>query len=77
MEEYGLIYCVPALVLGYRVQRAALTRKVFSHFIWYAAYIPEMKVKVTQLCPTPCNTMDVACQAPLSMEFSRQEHWSV
>ena len=23
-----------------------------------------------------CDTMDVACQAPLSMGFSRQEHWS-
>ena len=60
MEEYGLIYCVPALVLGYRVQRAALTRKVSSHFIWCAAYIPEMKV--AQLCPTLCDTMD--CSLP-------------
>ena len=30
----------------------------------------------TQSCPTLFNTMDCACQAPLSMEFSRQEHWS-
>ena len=31
-----------------------------------------------QSCPTPCDTMrTVACQAPLSMEFSRQEYWSV
>ena len=29
------------------------------------------------LCPTLCNPMDyVACQAPLSMGFSRQEYWS-
>ena len=34
-----------------------------------------MKVKA-QLYPTLCNPMDVACQAPLSMEFSRQEYWS-
>ena len=27
---------------------------------------------VTQFCPTLCNP----CQAPLSMEFSRQEYWS-
>ena len=26
-----------------------------------------------RLSATPCT---VACQAPLSMEFSRQEHWS-
>ena len=31
---------------------------------------------VTQLCPTLCNPMDWARQAPLSMEFSKQEYWS-
>ena len=40
-----------------------------------------MKVKseseVTQSCPTLSNPMDcTAHQAPLSMEFSRQEYWS-
>ena len=29
-----------------------------------------------QSCPTLCNPMDCTCQAPLSMEFSRQEYWS-
>ena len=29
-----------------------------------------------QLCPTLCNPMGSAYQAPLSMEFSRQEDWS-
>ena len=34
-------------------------------------------VLITQSCLTPCNSMDcVAHQAPLSMEFSRQEYWS-
>ena len=36
-------------------------------------------VLVTQLCLTLCDPMDcVDCtqQAPLSMEFSRQEYWS-
>ena len=34
-------------------------------------------VLVTQLCPTLCDSMDyIARQAPLSMEFSRQEYWS-
>ena len=28
---------------------------------------------VTQSCPTLCDPMD--CQAPLSMEFPRQEYW--
>ena len=27
-------------------------------------------------CPALCNSKFLACQAPLSMEFSRQEYWS-
>ena len=30
---------------------------------------------VAQLCPTLCDSVDVARQAPLSMEFSRQEYF--
>ena len=30
---------------------------------------------VTQLCPTLCDPMDLARQAPLSMGMSRQEYW--
>ena len=33
-------------------------------------------VKVTQVCPTLAAPWTVACQAPLSMGFSRQEYWS-
>ena len=34
-------------------------------------------MKVTCLCPTLCDLMDcIACQVPLSMEFSRTEYWS-
>ena len=32
---------------------------------------------VTQLCPTLCDPWTVAHQAPLSLQFPRQEHWSV
>ena len=31
---------------------------------------------VDQLCLTLCDPMECSCQVPLSMEFSRQEHWS-
>ena len=31
---------------------------------------------VTKSCPTLETPWTVACQAPLSMEFSRQEYWS-
>ena len=35
-----------------------------------------MRVKDTQSCLTLANSWTVACQAPLSMEFARQEDWS-
>ena len=38
--------------------------------------IINMKVKVTQSCLTLTTPQMVACQAPLSMEFSRQEYWA-
>ena len=31
---------------------------------------------VTQSCPTLATPWTVACQAPLSMAFSRQEYWN-
>ena len=31
---------------------------------------------VTQSCLTLCDPMDCSVQAPLSVGFSRQEHWS-
>ena len=33
-------------------------------------------VSVSKSCPTFVTPWTVACQAPLSMEFSRQEYWS-
>ena len=35
-----------------------------------------MHDKMLQLCLTLLALWTTACQAPLSMEFSRQEHWS-
>ena len=35
-----------------------------------------MHAKSRQLCPTLCTLWTVAHQAPLSMGFSRQQHWS-
>ena len=32
---------------------------------------------VTKSCPTLATLWTVACQAPLSMGFSRQDYWSV
>ena len=39
--------------------------------------LPKMLLLVAQLCLTLHDPMDcIACQVPLSMEFSRQEYWS-
>ena len=38
--------------------------------------IVVMVLLVAQLCPTLCDPMDCSLQAPLSMEFFRQEYWS-
>ena len=35
-----------------------------------------VRAKSLQSCPTLCDPMDIACQAPLFMGFSRQEYWS-
>ena len=35
-----------------------------------------MCAKSPQLCPTICDPVDLARQAPLSMGFSRQDYWS-
>ena len=40
-------------------------------------FCPLLLCLVAKPCPTLCDPMDyVACQAPLSMGFPRQEHWS-
>ena len=36
----------------------------------------KVKVLVAQSCPTLCDPWTVSCQAPLSVELSRQESWS-
>ena len=36
----------------------------------------KVKVLVPQSCLTLCDPMNYSHQAPLSMEFSRQEYWS-
>ena len=35
-----------------------------------------VRAKLPQSCPTLCAPVDCSRQAPLSMGFSRQEHWS-
>ena len=59
------------------------TKKVFDYY-WLSHWLITSKwnsvsdswVIVAQSCLTLCNPWTVACQAPLSMEFSRQDYWS-
>ena len=48
--------------------------------IWCLQEIPfrakDVRAKLFQLCPTLCDPMDAACQASLSVGFSRQEYCS-
>ena len=48
--------------------------------IWFFLYLHSTYgvcvCLVTQSCPTLCDPLHIAHQAPLSMEFSRQENWS-
>ena len=37
---------------------------------------PLHACSVANLCSTLCDPMDCSCQAPLSMEFCKQEYWS-
>ena len=47
--------------------------QIQGFFLWDAFVVFCL---VTQVCPTLCDPMDcVAHQAPLSMEFSRQQYW--
>jgi len=55
-------------LLGYRPHQNDSWKQTFWGF--------EGTVKAVQSCPTLVVPWTVAHQAPLSMEFSRQEYWS-
>ena len=57
--------------------------RLYFYFIYLSIHLPAglymccaVLCLITQSCPTLCNPMTVARQAPLSMGFSRQEYWS-
>ena len=39
------------------------------------SHMHALYAKLLQSCPTLCDPMDCSCQAPLSLEFSKQEYW--
>ena len=54
----------------------------FMFLVWFywtpviSELMKKLKVLVPQSCLTHWNPIDTACQAALSMGFSRQEYWS-
>ena len=49
---------------------------VFSASVNHSQFLAHDGGLVTQSCPTLATPWTVACQAPLSMGFSRPEYWS-
>ena len=49
---------------------------ISSSIIIFLTYIGGGGDLVTKLCPTLVTPWTVPCQAPLPMEFSKQEYWS-
>ena len=75
----GLLHCRWILYqLSYQGSPVTVIKVIiiFDQYFLSVVYVSAMYVYVlshVQLFVTPWS---VACQAPLSMEFSRQEHWS-
>ena len=68
------------LVADREAWRAAWSCRVRHKWVtelnWTEVLVILLLLLVTQSCPTLCDPMTVACQAPLSMGFPRQEYWS-
>ena len=72
-----MLYSRSILVI-YFIYRASLAQMVENlTAVWgAAAAAAAAAAKSLQSCPTLCDPIMAAHQAPPSMGFSRQEHWS-
>ena len=71
-----------------KISSSSANRDIF--WLWRCSHCSSTFIKTTQttlgispaqmhacwLCLTLCDPRTVACQAPLSMEFSRQDYWN-
>ena len=73
-DESGLSACLH--VMAFDVHQSV---RVKSNNIIYILDINIIRIVMSMLsrhpCLTLCDPVDCSCQAPLSMGFSRQEHW--
>ena len=66
-----IFYCLILVLLDLLYILICFT---FNFLIFIFASLNCTCVLVTQSCPTLCDPWIVVCQAPLSMQFSRQEY---
>ena len=59
-----------------RISIHPLMTKVFGDSLKQHTAAAAAAAKSLQSCPTLCDPMTAAHQAPPSLGFSRQEHWS-
>ena len=81
-EYWNGLLCLPPGDLPYpeikpvSFKSLALTGGFFTTSTTWEALSHHGGGLVAKLCPTLATPWTVACQAPLSMGFSRQEYWS-
>ena len=53
-----------------------ITNHTYLDLKWHSSYYEQVKVIAAQSLSNSATSWTIASQAPLSMEFSRQEYWS-
>ena len=53
-----------------------ITNHTYLDLNWHSSYYEQVNVIVAQSLSNSATSWTIASQAPLSMEFSRQEYWS-
>ena len=76
IKSTTFIHWLPRDVVSRGIRRYKLSRNLKEDAIWKGCYFLYVCAKLLQSCSTLCDPWTVAHQAPLSMGFSRQEHWS-
>ena len=64
--SYGTLF---GKKVSLQVKLKMMSEEIILAYLWFGGL-------VTKSCPPLVTPWTVACQAPLSMEFSRQEYWN-
>ena len=76
LEWVGIPFCRGSSCLRGRTFVSCIGRQILYHWAIWEAHILSGGGLVAKLCPTLATPWTVAHWIPLSMGFSRQEHWS-